>query len=246
MRQIIASLALTALIACGGDDTRQGEPAAKLPGPEATATGTAAADGAVTPALPAPSTQRNILFLGTSLTAGLGVGADAAFPAVIQSRIDSAQLPFHVLNAGISGETSAGGLRRIDWLLQSPVDVLVLELGANDGLRGLNVDSLRSNLDGVLKRTRERYPDAAIVIAGMEAPPNLGTSYTSRFHAVYPALAKKYDAALVPFLLAGVAGQRALNQDDGMHPTVAGHRVVADNVWSVLRPVLVSRAKTPG
>lgn len=231
MRQIIASLALTALIACGGSD--QGS----APTANGADSGAASAGAAATTAR-----QRNVLFLGTSLTEGLGVGEDGAFPAVIQSRIDEAKLPFHVMNAGISGETSAGGLRRIDWLLQSPVDVLVLELGANDGLRALNVDSLRSNLDGVLARTRERYPDAALIIAGMEAPPNLGQSYTSRFHAVYPALAKKYKASLIPFLLQGVAGNRALNQEDGMHPNVDGHRAVAANVWSVLGPVLSARA----
>jgi acyl-CoA thioesterase-1 len=186
-----------------------------------------------------------VVFLGTSLTAGYGVGADAAFPALIQQRIDDAGLPFVVSNAGISGETSAGGLRRIDWLLQRPVDVLVLELGANDGLRGLNVDSMEHNIDLILERTRRQYPQAAVVLLGMEAPPNLGSSYTAAFHNVFPELARKYDAALVAFLLAGVAGTPSLNQADGIHPNAAGHRIVADNVWSVLGPLLVRRARAP-
>ena len=156
------------------------------------------------------------------MTAGLGVGAENAYPAVIQTLIDSAGLPFRVVNAGLSGETSAGGLRRLEWSLQEPVSVLVVELGANDGLRGLGVDAMRSNLEAVIERTRKRYPDADIVLAGMEAPPNMGETYTRAFHAVFPELAKKYGAALVPFLLEGVAGDPALNQDDRIHPTVEG------------------------
>jgi acyl-CoA thioesterase-1 len=236
MRRIIAGLAITALIGCRGV-----APAAKS---EAGSSAPASAPEASQPAT-ARAPVRNIVFLGTSLTAGLGVGDELAFPAVIQQKIDAEKLPFHVTNAGISGETSAGGLRRIDWLLQTPVDVMVVELGANDGLRALNVDSMQHNIDAVLQHTRARYPNAALVVVGMEAPPNLGQPYTSHFHDVYPALAKKYNAALVPFLLQGVAGDRALNQEDGMHPNPQGHRIVADNVWRVLKPVLVSRAKAP-
>jgi len=184
-----------------------------------------------------------VLFLGNSLTAGLGVGPDSAFPAIIQRKIDSADLPYRVVNAGVSGETSAGGLARLDWLLRSPVDVLVLELGANDGLRGLPVEHMRANLDSILVRTKRRYANAALVLAGMEAPPNLGESYTAPFRAVFRDLATLRHVSLVPFLLDGVAGDPALNQSDGLHPTAEGHRIVADNIWAVLGPVLTARAK---
>ena len=179
-----------------------------------------------------------ILFVGTSLTAGYGVGENVAWPAVIQQKIDSAGLPFRVVNAGISGETSAGGLRRIEWSLQQPTDVLVLELGANDGLRGLDPGAMRNNLDEIIRRTRSRYPDAEVVLIGMEAPPNLGDDYTTRFRNVYTELARQHGAALVPFFLEGVAGEAALNIEDGIHPNVEGHRILADNVWPVLERVL--------
>lgn len=186
-----------------------------------------------------------MLFVGTSLTAGYGVDEDAAYPALLQQRVDSAGLPFRVVNAGISGETSAGGLRRIDWSLQQPTDVLVLELGANDGLRGLPTDQLRANLDEIIERTRAAYPDVEIVLLGMEAPPNLGDEYTSAFRAVFAELADEHDTALVPFLLNDVAAQPSLNIDDGIHPNEAGHRIIADNVWLVLEPVLRRRADQP-
>jgi acyl-CoA thioesterase I len=188
---------------------------------------------------------RTVVFVGTSLTAGYGVGEDAAYPALIQRRIDDASLPFRVVNAGISGETSAGGLRRIDWSLQQPVDVLVVELGANDGLRGLDPAAMRSNLDQILTRARERYPDVALVLIGMEAPPNLGTAYVTRFRRAFSDLAREHDAALVPFLLEGVAGEAALNIEDGIHPNPAGHRIIATTVWDVLGPLLRERAVQP-
>jgi acyl-CoA thioesterase I len=178
--------------------------------------------------------------VGTSLTAGYGLGAEFAYPALIQQKIDSAGLPYRVVNAGISGETSAGGLRRIDWSLQQPVDVLVLELGANDALRGLSVDSMKSNLDSIIKRTRAKYPDVKFVIAGMEAPPNLGAYYTSRFRDAFRDVAESNGAVLVPFLLDGVGGRRELNQEDGIHPTAEGQRILARNVWTYLKPVLRS------
>jgi acyl-CoA thioesterase I len=206
------------------------------------------AASAVSPAQPAGQTasrgdrRGTVLFLGTSLTAGYGLGEELAFPARLQERIDSAGLPFRVVNAGISGETSAGGVRRIDWMLQQPVDVLVLELGANDGLRGLDVAALRDNLDTIIRRTRERHPDAAIVLVGMAAPPNLGERYTTEFRNVYEELARRHDLALVPFLLDGVAGMPEYNLDDGIHPSDAGHRRIARNLWPVLEPVLHERA----
>ncbi len=182
-----------------------------------------------------------ILFLGTSLTAGYGVGADKAFPALIQQKLDSAGYPFRVENAGLSGETSAGGLRRLDWSLQQPIDVLVLELGGNDGLRGLSVVELRANLDSIMTRTRRRYPESDILLAGMEAPPNLGAAYTSEFRATYRELARKHHAVLIPFLLEGVGGKPELNQEDGIHPNVTGHAIVAQTVWRALQPMLQHR-----
>lgn len=179
-----------------------------------------------------------VLFLGTSLTAGQGVEIEEAYPALVQQKIDSAGLGFQVVNAGVSGETSAGGLRRIDWLLQEPVAVLVLELGANDGLRGQPPEALRKNLQEIIDRTHRAHPQARIVIAGMEAPPNMGDRYTRAFRQVFVDLAEENQAALIPFLLAGVAGARELNQGDGTHPTVEGHAILAANVWKVLGPVL--------
>lgn len=181
-----------------------------------------------------------VLFLGTSLTAGYGLPAEEAFPALIGERIERAGLGYRVVNAGVSGDTSAGGLRRIDWLLRLPVAVLVLELGANDMLRGLDVGALRDNLAAILARTRDAYPQARFVLAGMRAAPNLGVRYARAFEAVYPELAARFGAALVPFLLDGVAGSPALNQADGIHPTAEGHRRIAETVWTQLEPLLLS------
>jgi acyl-CoA thioesterase-1 len=183
-----------------------------------------------------------ILFVGTSLTAGLGLAEpDQAFPSLIQARIDALAWPFRVVNAGVSGDTSAGGLRRMSWLLEEPVAVLVLELGANDGLRGLDVQELEDNLQEALDLTRARYPNAALVIAGMEAPTNMGPRYRDQFRAVFPRVATENDATLIPFLLEGVGGVVELNQDDRMHPTAAGHERIAETVWSVLEPLLLER-----
>ena len=179
-----------------------------------------------------------VLFLGTSLTAGYGLEESEAYPALIQRKIDSAGLPYRVINAGVSGETSAGGVRRLDWLLRQPVAVLVLELGANDGLRGQDVDALRTNLQTIIDRTRTAHPDARIVVAGMESPPNMGSIYTDAFRAVFPEVARANDAVLIPFLLDGVAAVPELNQADGIHPTAQGQRMVADIVWRYLEPVL--------
>jgi acyl-CoA thioesterase-1 len=179
-----------------------------------------------------------VLFLGNSLTAGYGLTAEEAYPALIQRKIDEAGYPFRVVNAGVSGETSAGGLRRIDWLLRQPVAVLVLALGANDALRGHDLESTRANLQAIIDRTRATYPDAAIVIAGMQAPPNLGADYTERFRRMFVELAEANDAALIPFLLEGVAAVPELNQQDGIHPTAEGQKILAENVWRTLEPVL--------
>jgi acyl-CoA thioesterase-1 len=179
-----------------------------------------------------------ILFLGNSLTAGYGLIPEEAFPALIQQRIDSAGYHYRVTNAGVSGETSAGGVRRIDWLLQNPVAILVLELGANDALRGQDLRATRANLQTIIDRTRAHDPATRIVIAGMQAPPNLGERYTEEFRRLFPELAHENDAALIPFLLEGVAAIPDLNQSDGIHPTAAGHQIMADNVWRILEPLL--------
>jgi acyl-CoA thioesterase-1 len=184
-----------------------------------------------------------VLFLGTSLTAGQGLERpDDAYPERIQEKIDSAGLRFRVVNGGVSGETSAGGLRRIDWLLRHPVAVLVVELGANDGLRGLDPAALRQNLLEIMRRARARHPDLSIMIAGMEAPPNLGPDYTRSFRRVFRDVAEAGEAALIPFLLEGVAGVPELNQEDGIHPTAEGHRIMAEHVWKVLGPSLEDRS----
>jgi acyl-CoA thioesterase-1 len=179
-----------------------------------------------------------ILFLGDSLTAGQGVEESQAFPALIEEKIQAQRLPFEVINGGLSGDTSAGGLRRIDWLLQRPIDVLVLELGANDGLRGLPVAALKANLQAIIDKVKAKNPRVKIVIAGMEMPPNLGGDYANDFRAVFADLARTNNAALIPFLLEGVGGHIDLNQRDQIHPTAAGHKIVAENVWRVLGPIL--------
>jgi acyl-CoA thioesterase-1 len=192
---------------------------------------------------PAPNASGSetprIVFLGDSLTAGLGVAPGDAYPALIQRRLRDAGQPYEVVNAGVSGDTSAGGLRRLDWSLKGRVDVLVVALGANDALRGLRPADLERNLGTILERARARR--IAVLLAGMEAPPNFGADYTREFRAVYPALAKRYHVPLVPFLLAGVAGVPRLNQADGIHPNPQGHRLIADLIWRQLEPMLTSR-----
>ena len=182
--------------------------------------------------------RRTILFLGTSLTAGLGLDPDSAYPQQVQRKIDASGLPYQVVNAGVSGETSAGLLRRLDWVLRRPADVIVVETGANDGLRGLPVSATRASIASVLSRIRREQPTATILLVQMEAPPNLGQEYTSEFHAMFAELAREHGATLMPFLLLGVAGETRLNQGDGIHPNNDGERIVADNVWRALEPLL--------
>ncbi len=178
------------------------------------------------------------MFLGDSITAGYGLEPAQAYPALIQNKIDAKRWPFKVINAGQSGDTTAGGLSRMDWLLRNHIDVLVLELGGNDGLRGLPAETTRKNLQAIIDRTREKYPDAKIVLAGMRVPPNMGRDYAKQFDAIFADIAKKNKAALVPFVLEGVGGVPALNLPDGIHPTAKGHEIVAANVWKVLEPLL--------
>jgi acyl-CoA thioesterase-1 len=190
------------------------------------------------PPAPATGERGRIVFLGTSLTAGLGLDPDQAFPALIQRKLDAEGLRFEAVNAGVSGETSAGARRRVDWLLRQPAAVLVIETGANDGLRGLEVDSLRSNIQAIIDEAEGQTPKPAVVLLGMRAPPNLGSSYSRRFRRVYPELAKENDLPLVPFLLEGVAGRPGLNQADMIHPTAEGQQRMAESVWEVLEPLL--------
>jgi acyl-CoA thioesterase-1 len=179
-----------------------------------------------------------VLFLGTSLTAGYGLPSDEAFPALIQNKVDAAGLDYRVVNAGVSGDTSAGGLGRTNWLLQSPVAVLVLELGANDMLRGLDPVAMRRNLFEIVDRTKAAYPAVKLVVAGMRAAPNLGSKYREQFESVYPELARAHNAPLIPFLLVDVAANPRLNQVDGIHPTAEGHTLIAKRVWGILEAVL--------
>jgi acyl-CoA thioesterase-1 len=189
---------------------------------------------------PAKATARTIVFFGDSLTAGLGLAepAEEAFPALIQKKLAAARQPWRVVNAGLSGETTAGGLRRVEWILRQPVDVFVLELGGNDGLRGIEPVVSRANLQGIIDRVRAKNPAVKILLTGMQMPPSLGPEYTQDFAVMYPELAEKNHVALVPFLLEGVALSPDLNQADGIHPTAEGHAVVAENVWRYLKPLL--------
>ena len=190
-------------------------------------------------AAPAPSAASPVvLFLGTSLTAGQGLDPEQAYPALIQKKIDAAGLGYRVVNAGLGGDTSADALGRLDWLLRQKVDVLVVETGANDALRGQDPAATRENIRAILARAREHSPPPRLVLVGMEAPRNLGDDYVRRFRAIYPELARESGAALVPFLLEGVGGVASLNQADGIHPTAAGHERMAETVWRVLEPVL--------
>lgn len=190
----------------------------------------------------APAVEaKNLVVLGDSLAAGYGLDPSAAFPALLQKKINDAGWKFHVVNAGVSGDTSAGGLRRLDWLLKRRIDVLIVELGANDGLRGLSPAALKKNLQAIIERTRQKYPDAQVVLAGMKMPANLG-SYATEFERTYSDLAKENDVPLVPFLLEGVGGNPELNLPDRIHPTAEGQKILAENVWAVLKPVLAKMA----
>ena len=191
-------------------------------------------------AAPAPerSASRRIVFIGTSLTAGLGLPPEQAYPALIQERIDAAGLNYTVVNRGVSGETSAGARERVAWMLREPADVYVIETGANDGLRGLGVDAMRANIGAMIDTIRAVAPEAQIFLVAMEAPPNLGATYTNEFRRVYAELAVEKDVELIPFLLTGVVGDPAYNQGDGIHPNAAGARIVAENVWRGMEEAL--------
>ena len=181
---------------------------------------------------------KTMVFFGDSITAGNGLDPDEAYPALIQKKITDAGLPWRVVNAGLSGETTAGGLRRLDWILRQRVDLFVIELGGNDGLRGIPPENSRANLQVMIDRVREKYPNAKIVLAGMQLPTNMGAEHTGKFAAIYPVLAEKNHATLIPFLLAGVGGVPNLNQADGIHPTAQGHVIVAETAWEIIKPML--------
>lgn len=187
---------------------------------------------------PAAPPAKTVLFYGDSLTAGYGLSPEEAFPNLVGKKLNSNGKNVKVVNAGLSGETSAGGLSRIDWVLRQPVDVFVLELGPNDGLRGLPLEQTEKNLQAIIDKVKAKYPKASIVIAGMMVPPNLGPDYTNKFKAIFPALAKKNNAALIPFLLQDVAGIEKLNLPDGIHPNAEGHKIVAENVFRIVAPLL--------
>jgi acyl-CoA thioesterase-1 len=240
MRSWVTGLLAAALMctACGSRDEaapstsspRASTPAAASSPSSSDNPGTAAAEHEGKP---------KIVFLGDSLTAGLGLSEDEAYPIVLQRRLQKEGLPYDVVNAGVSGDTSAGGLSRLEWALDGDVRVLVVALGGNDALRGLPPEELKRNLAEIIRRAQARH--ITVVLAGMEAPPNYGRDYAVAFHRVYPALAKEYHVALVPFLLQGVGGVARLNQRDGIHPTAEGARIVADNVWTILAPIVERR-----
>jgi acyl-CoA thioesterase-1 len=181
---------------------------------------------------------KKILVFGDSLTAGYGLSAQEAFPALAEKHLNEKGKKCQVINAGLSGETSAGGLSRIDWVLRQSVDVFVLELGGNDGLRGLPLSQTKSNLQAILDKVKQKYPNAKLVVAGMMVPPNMGPEYSAEFKAVFPELARKNKATLIPFLLDGVAGTKSLNLDDGIHPNTEGHKIVAATLTRALEPLL--------
>lgn len=216
---------LCCLCACGNTSSRQQT--------AADTTRTATTDQ--TPA----TAVKNLLIFGNSLTAGYGLESPSlAFPGIIQARIDSLGLPYKVINAGLSGETSAGGNERIDWLLREEISIFVLELGANDGLRGIPTTETYKNLQSIVDKVVTTYPDCKLVLAGMLVPPSMGGEYGRAFTAIFPKLAAENDMALVPFLLEGVAGNTSFNLQDGIHPNEEGQKIVAENVWKVLESLL--------
>ena len=227
MRILLTVVLAISVASCGGRGGDQAKPAAAPP---------TASTASAAPSAPAAQAKPRIVFLGDSLTAGLGLATDKSYPSLIAKRLKDRGLDYEVVNAGVSGDTSAGGLRRLDWSLEGDVRVLVVALGGNDGLRGLSTEEMKKNLAAILDRAKAR--GIPVILAGMEAPPNFGDEYTKGFRAVYADLAKKYSVAFIPFLLQGVAGDGSLNQADGIHPNVRGAELVADIVWAELEPAL--------
>lgn len=185
-----------------------------------------------------PANVKTILFFGNSITAGYQLDLSEAFPALIQNRLDSLSIPYQTVNAGLSGETTASGASRVDWVLKNPIEIFVLELGANDGLRGIQTEETKKNLQIIIDKVLAKYPSCQVVLAGMKIPPNLGQQFTKGFEEVYPELAEKNKLPFIPFLLEGVAGNPDLNLDDGIHPTAEGHKILMENIWQILEPML--------
>lgn len=220
--KIISIIILTGLLtSCGNNEKKTDQSTAKT------------ADAVNTN----PNAQ-HILFFGTSLTAGYGLDPEEAYPALLQKKIDSANMSYKIINAGLSGETSAAGKSRIDWLLKQPIEIFVLELGANDGLRGLSITETEANLQAIIDKVKAKYPNVKLVMLGMQMPPNMGAKYTNDFKAVFSSLAGKNKMVYVPFLLEGVGGVAKLNQEDGIHPTAEGQKILAENVWTKLKEQL--------
>jgi len=234
MRRVCVIVVGWVAVACSGGEKPAGGGGSAAKG--------AATDSAKTQAAQATN---QILFAGTSLTAGLGLDPDSAYPMLIQQKIDSAGLHFEVVNAGESGETSAALLQRLNWLLRGEFSAIVIETGANDGLRGISVAAMKQNVEEIVRRVQSARPTARILLVQMEAPPNLGTQYTTAFRNVFPDVARATGVTLLPFLLDGVAGRRELNQNDGIHPNMTGERIVAGNVWKGLEPVLRELSAAP-
>jgi acyl-CoA thioesterase-1 len=204
------------------------------------------ADSPAVAATPSRSVRTPVvLFFGTSLTAGYGLDPEQAFPSLIEKKAKAEGLPIRAVNGGLSGETTAGAARRIDWVLRTPADLVVVEGGANDALRGLSPEAARANLEQVIATIRQKQPRAKIALIQMEAPPNYGPSYTQSFRTIYAEIARKENVPLLPFLLGGVAGISRLNQADGVHPNVAGERIVADNLWKALKPIVAQLDRAP-
>ncbi|WP_243699178.1 arylesterase [Flavobacterium hiemivividum] len=219
-------LVLILLVACKSDNANKGGNA------ETTSTAAATEQAKTT-------SSKKIVVFGDSLTAGYGLDdVNDAFPGIIQDKIDALQLDYTVVNSGVSGETTSGGINRIDWVLNEEPSIFILELGANDGLRGVPLQQTKENLQGIIDAVKKRYPSTKIILAGMQLPPNMGQTYTTEFKNLFPSLAKKNDLYLIPFLLDNVGGIAALNQSDGIHPTKEGHEILATNVWNVLKPIL--------
>jgi Lysophospholipase L1 and related esterases len=224
VRRIVYLACLLFVMSCGNNNEKSDTAAEQQTGEKAAADST--------------QKSKTIVFYGNSLTAGYGVDPSEAFPALVQHIIDSLNLNYKVVNAGLSGETTAGGVGRIDWILRQPVDIFVLELGGNDGLRGIPISETSKNLQTIIDRVKAKYPQATIVLAGMQVPPNMGRKYASEFRQVFQQLAQKNKTLLIPFLLEDVGGISELNQPDGIHPNPEGHKIVAKNVWQILQTAL--------
>ncbi|WP_188441251.1 arylesterase [Planktosalinus lacus] len=223
-------LMFTSVLSCGENQNKK-----STPSPSETAESTSETTDS--------TASKTILFFGTSLTAGLGIDLKDAYPALIQQKIDSLGLNYQVINAGLSGETTASGKNRIDWVLNQKIDIFVLELGSNDGLRGVPLSETKKNLQEIINFVKEKNQDTQLILAGMEIPPNMGPEYTSTFRTLFPELATANDIYLIPFLLEDVGGVPELNQRDGIHPTEEGHQLMARNVWKVLKPILMSASE---